>query len=98
MADVGVVETRLILHLKVANLTAVQVADDDVALRSIRIDGHLARLRDMGITILAQHHLYLKVVKGMGSPCDTATQHRHKQKDEQPQVAHRHHSMGVVRL
>ena len=46
----------LISYREVAQLAAVEVADDDIALRAFPVDIHLAGLGDMGITVTAPHH------------------------------------------
>ena len=46
----------LISYREVAQLAAVEVADDDIALRAFPVDIHLTGLGDMGITVTAQHH------------------------------------------
>ena len=54
--DIGKLEAVLVAHLQVTNLAASHIAQSDIALRTFRVDVHHSGLRDMGITITAQHH------------------------------------------
>ena len=51
-ADIREWLLTFIRHREVAYLTAVQVADGDIALRTLRVDTHLAGLNDAGVTVL----------------------------------------------
>ena len=48
---------------KVANSTWPYVGKSDVALSTLTVDSHLTSLGNAGITVLAQHHLDVKVVQ-----------------------------------
>ena len=46
----------LIGHLQVMHLTTLRHTNADIALRTLRVDAHLSRLRDPRIAVMAQHH------------------------------------------
>ena len=63
IADVLVDRSLLVANLQVAHVASVQVAHHDVALRSLAVDVHQARFRDVCVALRRQHHLDLQVVE-----------------------------------
>ena len=55
-ADILILEAGLVSHREVTHLTAFEDTQADVALGAFRVNAHLTRLSNAGITIMAQHH------------------------------------------
>ena len=55
-AYILVLEPCLVGNGEVTHFTAIEDTQADVALGAFRVDAHLARLSNAGITIMTQHH------------------------------------------